>query len=89
MRLTKKNEAFLGGYEPLAPYCDVTAKLGKLEDAEEELEKSIQKLIAHCEDEAKKCGDDDFSCLFWDGKVAGLKEALTEIIKLERKKDQK
>lgn len=54
-----------------------------------ELEKTIQKLIAHCEDEAKKCGDDDFSCLFWDGKVAGLKEALTEIIKLERKKDQK
>jgi len=35
MRLTKKNEAFLGGYEPLAPYCDVTSKLGKLEDIEE------------------------------------------------------
>lgn len=36
MRLTKKNEAFLGGYEPfVASYFDITSKLGQLEDIEE------------------------------------------------------
>lgn len=35
-RLTRKDDLFSGGYEPLAPYCDVTSKLGKLEDVEEE-----------------------------------------------------
>jgi len=39
MRLTKKDDLFSGGYEPLAPYCDVASKLGKLEDIEELCEK--------------------------------------------------
>ena len=34
-RLTRKDDLFSGGYEPLAPYCDVASKLGKFEDIEE------------------------------------------------------
>ena len=35
MRLTKKNEAFLGGYQPLGDYTDLCSKFGPLEDIEE------------------------------------------------------
>lgn len=37
MRLTRKNEAFLGGYQPLGDYTDLCSKFGPLEDIEEEL----------------------------------------------------
>lgn len=36
MRLTKKNEAFLGGYQPLGDYVELCSKFGPLEDIEEE-----------------------------------------------------
>ena len=37
MRLTRKNEAFLGGYQPLGDYTDLCSKFGPLEDIEEAL----------------------------------------------------
>lgn len=37
MRLTRKNEAFLGGYQPLGDYAELCSKLGPLEDIEDEL----------------------------------------------------
>lgn len=36
-RLTKKNEAFLGGYQPLGDYAELCSKFGPLEDIEEAL----------------------------------------------------
>lgn len=35
MRLTKKNEIYLGGYEPMCAFNEAFSKLGKLEDIEE------------------------------------------------------
>lgn len=35
MRLTKKDDLFLGGYEPMCDFSDAFSKLGKLEDIED------------------------------------------------------
>lgn len=37
MRLTKKNGAFFGGYQPIGGYGELCSKFGPLEDIEEEL----------------------------------------------------
>jgi hypothetical protein len=37
MRLTRKNEIYLGGYEPMCEFNEAFSKLGKLEDIEEAL----------------------------------------------------
>lgn len=37
MRLTRKNEIYLGGYEAMCDFGKAFSKLGKLEDIEEEL----------------------------------------------------
>jgi hypothetical protein len=37
MRLTRKNEIYLGGYEPMCAFNEAFSKLGRLEDTEEEL----------------------------------------------------
>lgn len=37
MRLTRKNEAFFGGYRPLVSYAELCSKFGPLEDIEDEL----------------------------------------------------
>ena len=37
MRLTKKDELFFGGYEPMCEFYEALSKLGQLEDIEDKL----------------------------------------------------
>lgn len=48
MRLTKKNEVFLGGYQPLGDYTDLCSKLGPLEDIEEAVGVDLMLYLKMC-----------------------------------------
>ena len=45
MRLTRKNEIYLGGYEPMCAFNEAFSKLGKLEDVEDELGIDLETLF--------------------------------------------